>query len=397
MTSEATSEKDFATLFVRQIRLLGDTRKWSFDAEGNRLVHDGADSSGRFIFNLGNMYKEWLRLPPAARQSHLERIAQGMMQDYLPSSLRDAQRHILPIVRSMAERGQVLINSKRDTSPLVYRPLIDGMELGLAYDTPQNMRRLCASTPSDWGISEDEAFAIALHNLRVMTKKPLKDIAGSGLYAADWNDGYDTSRLLLPEYLKQHITDGAPVVMIPNRNLMLLTSDCNPLGLDFMMRFAEEAVDEPRPLPPNMLRLIDDQWTNFSPAAYAVRLNHLQVKFMGGEYASQKRVMQDRLKEMNAGVFVATYKVGTRSPTEPMTSVCTWSKSVVTLLPVTDLICILDPHGRPEDAIVVPLKDAIAVVGNLMSRTPDYPPRLYVEAYPDNAQIAQLRQVAIRQ
>ena len=57
-------------------------------------------------------------------------------------------------------------------------------------------------------------------------------------------------------------------------------------------------------------------------------------------------------------------------------------------------MCIRD-SGDKADAVVIEWSQAIPVIGHLMRETVDIPPRFYVADYPDNSQLARLRQSAV--
>jgi hypothetical protein len=63
------------------------------------------------------------------------------------------------------------------------------------------------------------------------------------------------------------------------------------------------------------------------------------------------------------------------------------------LLPKTDLLCFADPasSGAP---VTVAWDAAMPVVGALMRRTDDQPPRYFVEDFPSALQLAQLADIA---
>ncbi|MFP3617491.1 hypothetical protein SB778_46430, partial [Paraburkholderia sp. SIMBA_050] len=72
-------------------------------------------------------------------------------------------------------------------------------------------------------------------------------------------------RLLLTDLLHRQPISGAPVVMAPNRTVLLLTGDRNAAGLATMVELAEQARAQPRPLPSLMLRWDGAAWRNFVP------------------------------------------------------------------------------------------------------------------------------------
>jgi hypothetical protein len=63
------------------------------------------------------------------------------------------------------------------------------------------------------------------------------------------------------------------------------------------------------------------------------------------------------------------------------------------LLPKTDLLYFADPSSL-DPPITVTWEAAMPIVGALMQRTDDYPPRYLVEGFPNETQLAQLADIA---
>ncbi|MET3132550.1 hypothetical protein AAKU55_002824 [Oxalobacteraceae bacterium GrIS 1.11] len=395
-TLDIPASKEYAGLFVKKLRELGDGRNWILDEIGQCLwtgPQDGEEAE-RGLINFGELYGAWSQLSSEAREEHLSAAAIGIMQRYIPDLLEQAKPNLLPIIRNSAERGQTIVMSKKGALTPVYRTLCDGLDIGLVYDSPYNIARLDGAQLSHWGLSEDEAFAIALENLHARSNTPMKEL-GPGTYVSDWDDYYDTSRLLLAAYMREQVAMGTPVIMVPGRDKLLLTSEANEAGLGLLMFHAEEAAGQPRAMPPLMLRLVDGRWTNFEPPAHAVKLNNLRKTAAGEEYENQKRFLQERLKNERRDIFVATYMVGKGAQGISISSACTWSRGVKALLPRADMVCFLDPHGNGADAITVYWEHAISIVGDLMRQTNDWPSRFFVNAFPDVDQLTLLKQFEI--
>jgi hypothetical protein len=261
-------------------------------------------------------------------------------------------------------------------------------------DTPVNILRLCTSHLSSWNLSEQESFAIALDNLRARSAKPMKELA-PGTYESAWDDDHDPARLLLTDVLQRHATRGAPVVMAPSRGKLLLTGDQDAAGITLMVRRAEHELSQPRSMSPLMLRLVDGRWTKFEPSAHAAKLHSLRLVSEGQAYTNQKQLLDERPTQQGEKIFVANYMVGRGPDGTPSRSACVWSKGVVSLLPKTELLTFVDPHGDKADAVVIEWSRAIPVIGHLMRETVDIPPRFYVADCPDDDQLARLRQVAV--
>jgi uncharacterized integral membrane protein len=397
-TLETISPREYADQFMQKLRALGDGRDWIFEEAEQRLRAAAAASAigngSPQVVSLGNLYREWMRKPPRARAEHMQTAVLGILQGYIPEAFEEVRAKLMPIVRSAAERGEAMILSKGGTTELLFRPICDDLEAGLAFDSPHSVIRLSTSHFARWGVSEDEAFAIALENLRARSSKPMKEI-GPDTYVSVWNDDFDAARMLLTDYMLDYVSMGAPVVMVPARNKLLLTSDRNDMGLEQLLRHAEEGVGSPKAMSPLMLRLINGQWSRFEPPGFAVRLNNLRKTFRGEQYDKQKRLLDERLRMEGRSILVAAYLIGKGDEDTPVMSACSWTKGIKSLLPAVDMICFSDPEAEAADGFAVHWKPVATIAGKLMRQTNDRPPRFYVSAYPDAQQLALLREAAI--
>lgn len=395
------SIKIFATEVVKALRKLGDKTHWKFDLKTLVLFpkpENGDTSAPSWRINLSNHHREWEILEddqrPAFLTQYAERILAPRISQDLTPALTEIKSQLILSIRSEADRDSSLTTFDDNTDTLIFKTLVDGLESCVMIDGKKDMRRLTMSDLQNYQINESEAFEIAKKNLLNRSHKAMVNM-GNGLFISDWNDDYDSARILLPNLLQSYIKDGKVVAFAPTRNKLLITSDKSPSGLAAMMKIVENHVGKPRSLPPRMLILEDGDWRQFRHIAYANLLSHLQTDFEAEEYGMQKSQIEEKLARHNQDIFVASYKVFDIPREQQAMSACTWSKGVPSLLPRTDIVCLIDPN-QPSEAVVVTLRDAIAVVGELISRT-DHPLiRLFVDKFPNEAQLTELRKRAYK-
>ena len=387
---------DYATLFRQQLRELGDARQWDWDESTGRLkpvAATGAEAPPTEFIYLDNVYREWLRLAPEARPDALRQAAQSMLNKRVPDAADEVRAHLLPLVRAAADRGQAIVLSPTRQPGLVYRALCGNLEIQLGVDTPTNIMRVTDSHLAKWALSAEQAFALALDNLRAMSARSMKAMA-PGIYESAWADDHDGARMLLADVLQRHAIQGVPVVAVPVRGRLLLTGDEHATGVASLVRQLELATELPRTMPPQLMRLVDGRWVDFVPEAHAERLRALRLMSDGQAYANQKHQLDERLKQRGEQVFVASLMAGREPDGTLSRSACAWSKGVPALLPKADLITFIDPHGDKADAVVIGWDLAMPVIGHLMRETGDVPVRFHVTAYPDADQLARLRRAA---
>jgi|GEM_PF-1276492 len=386
---------EYAFQLQSHLELLDPGRRWSFiEAEQELFGVPGPSSPYplELVVPLERLYQEWLAASLAASEDLLRHTAGMVLMGNTPGMVEDAASHLLPIVRNSAERGQAMLAAARGYSPLVFRPVCEGLEMGLAYHRGRVVHRVAQSHLKAWDMSENAAFEAAFANLRARSTAPLLS-SPQGVFGGGWNDGYDSSRMLLPELIEGTIAEGRPVVMVPTRGLLMVASDKNEAALDAMLKTAIEAMRKEKMVMPRLLRLVDGRWQFFVPPSLSRRLNSLAKYVEGNDYRAQKELMKAHELASGRNRCIATYLVGKLGPEQLRTSACTWSRGMTSLLPKTDLLYFADPASL-DPPITVSWDAAMPVVGALMQRTDDHPPRYLVEEFPNAVQLAQLADIA---
>ena len=246
-----------------------------------------------------------------------------------------------------------------------------------------------------WGVDFDEAMDVALDNLRKLTTEGLRPIA-AGVWQSPWRDNYDASRILLTDLITACDVEGDPVVMVPNRDTLLLTGALDAAGLAYMAETAEGVLQRPRPIHAMPIRLEYGSWTPYLPPEGHPahhRLKQLVINALGQDYGEQKGLLDTIHQKTGEDVFVASYSAVRNKETGPLASYCIWARGVNSLLPRTDLIHLFDPE-RPEGQRIVASGawDRVAeVVGDLLEAVDMYPERYRVDTFPDEGQIEAIR------
>ncbi|CAB3761326.1 hypothetical protein [Paraburkholderia humisilvae] len=372
------NEKKYAELYMSALKSLGDTRAWKYEENRNRLVCGDAG-----VVNLHNMYREFIAVSKPERADALARQARAMMQHYIPSDLAEARPRLRPVIRSATERAVTFL--QLEDSPtrqeIAFRPLCDNIEIGIAYDNEFSIARLSESKLREWNVTFDEVYDIAIDNLRIESSKPFLRLK-NGVLASQYGDHYDASRLLIPDLLYRQGISGEPVVMAPNRTTLLLTGDTNTAGFETMLQISEEALAQPRPLPPLMLRWDGRRWQRFIPDGLASKLHELRVRDLAADYQDQLAYLNERHQKKGIDIFSAQFMM-LKKPSGNLTSACAWTKGVHSLIPETDIVALV--QLEPAQSALVPWSELVRECGHLMRRTEHVPVRYEVSGFPDDA------------
>ena len=386
---------EYAAQLQGHLELLDPGRRWTFGAAEGELFGIPGPASPyplELVVPLERMYQEWLAVSLAASEDLLRHTAGMVLMGNTPGMEEEAARHLLPIVRNSAERGQAMLAAARGYSPLLFRPVCEGLEVGIAYQRGRVVHRVAQAHLKAWDMSEEAAFAAAFANLRARSTAPLLS-SPQGVYGGGWDDGYDSSRILLPELIEAAVGAGRPVAMVPTRGMLMVCSDQNEEAMEAMLKAAIEAMRKEKMVMPRLLRLVEGRWQVFVPPRLARRLNSLAKYVEGNDYRLQKELLKAHEMASGRNRCVVTYLVGKLGPEQLRTSACTWTRDMPSLLPKTDLLYFADPASL-DPPITVTWDAAMPVVGALMQRTDDHPPRYYVEGFPNAVQLAQLADIA---
>ncbi|SMC25442.1 hypothetical protein SAMN02745857_02170 [Andreprevotia lacus DSM 23236] len=372
----------YARLLQGKLSELGDVRPWQFDALEERLfLPSTASGKPEGVINLATMYAEYLAASRSQRRSMLHATAMVQLQAHLPDSYADARPHLLPAVRPAAERGLQALQLD-DDEDAAFRALGADLEISLVYDTEYAMARLSAQHLADWGVDFDTAYQDALLNLRARSTQPLEDMGG--VFRSPYEDCHDAARILLTDMLHRLPLRGAPVVMIPNRSVLLVTGDQNEAALLPLVEAAANILQQPRPLSPLLLRLGPQGWAAWQPPSCVAALQLLRVGSEAQDYAAQKQLLEQKFEREGTDVFVASYSA-VRDAQGEVFSYCSWAEGVHSLLPQTDRIA----FKRSDDRLVmVPWAQVVADAGTMLCPGTYAPARFEVAAFPSAALLA---------
>lgn len=392
------SQDQFAKAVLAELRRAGDTRDLQYEKEHFRLVNKGGGE-----MNLTNMYQEHCQLPRRERSTHLKNIIAGFVAaaEELPESFEEARPNLRPKIWLRA----AIVNTDlrvRLTSGKGFEnpnyPLGEHLVTSLVYDMPSSMRGLSQTDLEKWGVTYYEAMEAACQNLEEATMghsrmgtEPSSGIS-SQLYSAITGDNYDSSRILLKDSISSWEVSGDHVAMVPQRDTLFVTGTNDDIALELMLNMTEAALkDEPRPMSPIPLRLVDGEWEDWIiPKTHKLfpRFDQLKTNFMGDLYAEQKELLEAVLDKEQKDVFVASFSCMKNKSTGLVMSYCVWPQNVDSLLPKTSLIMFANEQGVEA----IGEWDRVAdIVGDLLTLDDSYYPARYrINLFPTPEQLKEI-------
>ena len=388
-------KKRFAQTMLKALRDAGDTTKYTYDAKQFCLV----GPNGQML--LRNQSIQYYRAAPYQRPQVVRQFLRAILNRSFTTihEYEDLQPDLYPRICSRVSfeverlRGDVLNRADREDA---FVPFAEHLGIGLAYEMPESLAFVSRQQLAGWGRSFDAVFADARKNLAAITQEPLKKL-GTGLWISPWNDSHESARLVLSEYIREHAVYGEHVVMVPNRDTLLVSGSEDVDGLTQMISVAENR-QEPYFISGLLYRLQDDRWVPFMPDASHPsnrRFRSLAYKTFGGGYNAQKKVLDEKFKKRGRCSSPATS--WWKAPAGNLRVVAHRVEGVKTALPVTDYVIFVSAHGFPTLSAVGPgsvgdlLKPWTRVrefLGHLMTTMNLYPERFMVQKFPSPEQLA---------
>jgi len=394
--ADAPGKDEFANRMIEAVRAAGDSTPIRYDADDFRLVTEGED---RQIFNLTNVYREYCAASADRQKTLLRNAVRSWFSRLkgIPESFEDAASDLLPVVRNRSAFEFVRLRTRLEdmgNPNWPYLPLADHLGVGLVFDLPESIVQIQQHQFDEWGVSFEEGFQTACRNLWEISLHEFLD-PRPGVWESPWHDNHDVARLLLPELIKHHEVKGQPVLMLPNRDTLLLTGSDDEAGLAYLVERVQAAMEQPRFLTGLAFRLVDDFLEPFLPEAGHPQhqpFHLLRVQSLARDYGEQQELLAALHEKTGEDVFVASYNALQNKEDGRVHSYCVWSEDVDSLLPETDQVFFIKQGDgdKPEMVSGADWDKVREVVGDLMEPQETYPERYLVREFPTAEQLAQL-------
>lgn len=391
------SRHRFARMVREGIARAGETRRLVYDSQRFRLSTSEADGP---VMNLGNMYEEFCSVPREIRPQVVKNTVRNWFIDRreMPDEFPDAQPDLLPVVRARSYYEFTQMQLEIDGSPgpgCPYQPLAEHLAVGLVYDMPESMRLIQDDDLTEWNISLYQALETARLNLEQMTEMIFVSPA-QGVYLSATGDNYDASRMLLTDLMRKFEVRGELVLMVPNRDTLIVGGSDDDHALQVMAGLAERASEQPRLITTLAFRLEGDQWQPWLPdreCPHYGQFRMLQIKAIGQDYAEQGELLSALYRKRGDDTYISAFSATQNSQTGAIDSYCVWSEGVPSILPRADRVFFFRPDPATRDGKVVAAaswEDVEQTVGDLLEPLDIYPARYRVTGFPNAAQLQML-------
>jgi hypothetical protein len=375
------------------------------DPDANCLVVRVGDG-GEFPVFLGNILGECRFAPPAERPSLVAEFAGDVVDTFgrpAPQTLGEAgpllRVQVVPRWDWQVAEWEASGGVTGPSGQVAYGPFrgVDHLAVRIVVDRPRAIAHVQYQQLAEWGLTYEQACAIALRNLRTSAGEEVADAferQASGLYASRRPDHYNAPRILLSDYVRRLSVRGEHVVAAPHPQVLLVCG-CGdgPALLDMASRMAA-LFDHPRFIGGIPLIAAGEGWQPYLPAEGSAAYNasrELRLRTRAWEYGRQAGPLHRRLLARGDDAFVSSLLLADRGGC--MDSVAVWNAQVVNALPKADTLVFVE--GRSPDAVnlhgAAPWRRVASLLGHLLEPMGDvYPPRFRTVAFPSRAQLRRL-------
>jgi hypothetical protein len=179
-----------------------------------------------------------------------------------PLALADALPWLLPKVRPASAYPAF---ARRTGQPAPAFQLLAGdLAVSLVAAFPNRDLDLGAAQLQAWNADFDDLLRHARGNLLARSGSQGFREVRDGCHCSTWRDNLDGSRMLLPGILQELRIQGNPVVLLPNRNTLLVVGSEDPEGLRWAVKAALLRLDDDGcPMSACPLKLANYHWEPF--------------------------------------------------------------------------------------------------------------------------------------
>jgi hypothetical protein len=306
-----------------------------------------------------------------------------------PITLQEALPWLVPKVRPRFVYEALRLRTGKPGPE--FRPLAGIFAVSLVVDLPDAELDVGAPELARWNADFDRLMLKARTNLLARGGEDGFERLGAGRFRSTWRDNLDGSRMLLPGVLKSLPLQGDPVVVLPNRDTLLVVGSKDHDGLRWALEGALEFLDEdPRSLNGCPLRLRNYQWEPFHPRdEHPIQplLGRVHKCRLREEYGHQKALLDRCHGAQGKAITLAPFQVE-RTKTGQTRSFTVWSPSMgEAWLPEADQVRLAWQLGPERGRAWVPWARVQDSLSHLLEPVGLFPERHRFKQTPEPGQL----------
>lgn len=404
--------EEFVREFVAECQRQNVLSK-SYDPNARAFMFVREDGS-EMTYYMHNGFREWLVRDREGRNDLTTRSVRSVVESLRIDTLDPDKLpgELMPGIRSNAQISNVLINNwisgapADDSSATAFHPFLGDLVVCAMRDRPNSMSQMTHVNLASARLSLDQAMQHAMTNFHSRIQRPVFEAIGGGLFGSNNLADYQSAMLLLTpgtDYPLPAI-DGAPVAVVPTRNLFYLTGSASSTGLAKALDIAQKAGQMAHFVSSAILQWDGRRWVEAELAGeLATQQREIAKHQLAADYSSQKQLLDQYHQSKGRDIFVANQMLYGRKDSRELFSVATLASGTTgTLLPHADRLFfakqIVDPQtgsAQTEDKANVAWSDAMDIASHLFEPVPYlFPPRLRALGFPPGDLWARLKAVA---
>jgi hypothetical protein len=396
----------FVIELIEEFKRQGRVPK-SYDHHTRSFFFSDGDA-GEIEVHLDNVFGNWLARDPNGRAEVLSRFVRGIdasskNRAISPEKLPD---ELMPGIRSRVQISHTLLRSWiagapiDDSAETAWLPFAGDLAACVLCDQSDTMSQMTHANLRFAQLPIAQAMPRAMTNFRARSPSPIFESVGEGVFGCANLEDHQSALLLLQpgqDYAPPAI-EGAPVALVPGRNVFYLTGSANGPGLTRLLEIARNAHQTPNFCSSMMLQWSGDRWSEFQfdpGSTNAGGQRDIALAQSATDYGFQKQLLDRYYQKHGMDIFVASLMLFRKKDADgSLFSVTSLGSGTVgTLLPRADRLSfvkqVFDPatglaQKGASDIADVAWSEAMEIVGDLFEPVSFlYPPRLRALGFPE--------------
>jgi uncharacterized protein YtpQ (UPF0354 family) len=215
-----------------ETRLQAPNRRISYNRDEQQLRIEDTTVKKGVTLSISKLAAKWSAKKEEAIEEAVHYVESALEAMATPVTLKGNEKNIFPVIRSTSfsthsgEHKELLFEEHTAETRIYY-----------AIDRGVTFTLLTKEMVEDAQLEHSKIKEMALFNVRSLKTDAKKDVvAGNTFYFINHNDGYDASKILNDQLLKQYakIAEGELAVAVPHQDVLIIADIKNETGYDVL-------------------------------------------------------------------------------------------------------------------------------------------------------------------
>jgi hypothetical protein len=385
------TEKKLSKLVIRELQIVEPGINTTYDANNSEVNY--GDNGNIYLGNIFNIIKE---LPRKDRAQYVKKFIQETRSTDTELDANDLLQTVVPRLRTTAGISIRDIHCKRlgnlEKLDVPTSEFANPLRIELVIDNENTVSSVLGEDLKKADLSFEEALNYAVANLARCSDNTF-ELVYPGTYYSQFNDDFDSARMMLTDAINALEINGQPVAFIPSHKTLWITGSFDSESINKLAQLAQQEIQEVRKLCLVPFVLDGEIWSLFKGEDEATKgvIDELEKIELTTDYDEQKDLLEKLNEKNNQDVFVASHSLY-RNEDDGLFSASTWSEGVFTWLPETNLVAFVkDTENDTEMLGTATWERVKEVLGNKLIPLDDMlPVRYEVTTFPSELELQNL-------